>query len=228
MKVEVAEPGAARVAVLERGNASGRATRDLLIRTAERLFAERGIGAVSFREIGQAAGQRNNAATKYHFRTRQDLIDSIYIYRAAQLNTRRLQLLKDLEAGGHLTDIEALLSAILRPFAESIADPEHHYLGFLARVLTDEARISVVAPERQSDVDVHLEGWNTLRKGVYACVPTLPPALFDERFDMVFRWAIHAMAEHARSTPLRDPSDIEVWFSCLVAMLASALRAGVH
>ncbi len=213
---------------VERGNASGRATRDLLLRTAERLFAERGIGAVSFREIGQAAGQRNNNATQYHFRTRQDLIDSIYIYRAARLNERLMQLLKGLEADGRLVDMEAVLSAILRPYLESVADPDDYYVGFLARVLTDEARISLIAPERQSDVCVHLEGWNMLRKCLRDCAPTLSQKQFDERFQTVVRWAIHAMAERERRPPVRGHAELDVWFSSLVTMLAGALSARVE
>jgi AcrR family transcriptional regulator len=35
-------------------------TRERLLVTAERLFAERGVAGVSLREIGAAAGQRNN------------------------------------------------------------------------------------------------------------------------------------------------------------------------
>jgi AcrR family transcriptional regulator len=198
-----------------------------LIRTAERLFAERGIGAVSFREIGQAAGQRNNAATKYHFGSRQDLIDAIHICRAAQLNKRRLELLKRLDADDRLTDIEALLSAILKPFAESIADPENQFVRFLARVLTDEARVTVVAPEHLGDVVVHVGGWNTALRRLHDGVPSLAPTLFEERFQIVLRWAIHAMAEQARTTPIQDPSEIDAWFCSRVAMLASALNARV-
>ena len=36
----------------------------------EQLFAERGFRGVSLREIGLAAGQRNNSAAQYHFGSR--------------------------------------------------------------------------------------------------------------------------------------------------------------
>src|SRR5687768_8084123 len=65
------------------GNASGRATRELLVRTAEQLFAERGIDAVSLREIGQVAGQGNNAAIQYHFGDREALVLAIFEYRSS-------------------------------------------------------------------------------------------------------------------------------------------------
>lgn len=214
-----------KVEVLERGNASGRITRELLIRTAERLFAERGIGAVSLREIGQAAGQRNNAATQYHFGARQDLIDAIYTYRVVRLNDRRRELLESLEADGRLSDIESLLSAILRPHAESISDPDDNFLVFLARVLTDEARISMIASEHLVDVDAHMDGHHALREHVRACVPDWSPGVFEQRFSMVFNWAIHSLAEYARSASSHEPADVDRQLAELVAMLASALRA---
>jgi AcrR family transcriptional regulator len=214
---------------LERGNASGRATRDLLIRTAERLFAERGIGAVSLREIGQAAGQRNNAVTQYHFGSRQDLIDAIYVYRAASLNRRRWQLLAGLEATGHERDLEEILAATLRPHAESISDPDDNFLGFLARVLTDEARISVVADDQKPQVAAHLDGIRTLRAMARNCLPDLPRAQFERRFDMIFDWAIHALAEFGRSAKKpRKKAEIDQRLDELVAMLANALRALGH
>src|SRR5438552_2776376 len=49
-------------------------TRELILATAERLFAEHGVEAVSNRQISDAAGQGNNAAVNYHFGTKTDLV----------------------------------------------------------------------------------------------------------------------------------------------------------
>ena len=51
--------------------------REAMIRAAERLFSERGIEAVSLREVGAVAGQRNNSAAQYHFGTREGLVDAV-------------------------------------------------------------------------------------------------------------------------------------------------------
>ncbi|MGO4759077.1 TetR family transcriptional regulator, partial [Streptomyces sp. 2MCAF27] len=50
------------------------ATRELILTAAERLFAERGVYAVSNRQVSEAAGQGNNAAVGYHFGTKADLV----------------------------------------------------------------------------------------------------------------------------------------------------------
>src|SRR5690606_42140108 len=52
-------------------------TREAILSTAERLFAEQGIYNVSNRQISEAAGQGNNAAVHYHFGTKHDLIAAL-------------------------------------------------------------------------------------------------------------------------------------------------------
>src|SRR4051794_8680724 len=73
------------------------AARVLILRAAERLFAERGIEHVSLREIGVAAGQRNNSAVQYHFGTREELVRALYEDRLAPLDRRRRELLDRLD-----------------------------------------------------------------------------------------------------------------------------------
>jgi AcrR family transcriptional regulator len=67
--------------------------RELLIETAERMFAEPGIHGVSLREIGFAAGERNNGGTRYHFGDTAGLVVAIVERRSADVNARWLELL---------------------------------------------------------------------------------------------------------------------------------------
>src|SRR4051812_47521222 len=52
-------------------------TREQILTVAERLFAELGVGAVSNRRIGEAAGQGNNTVVGYHFGTKAELVRAI-------------------------------------------------------------------------------------------------------------------------------------------------------
>ena len=54
-----------------RRHSTGEATRELLMVTAERLFAMNGVEGVSLREIQAAAGQSNSSVITYHFGSRQ-------------------------------------------------------------------------------------------------------------------------------------------------------------
>ena len=93
-------PGSVRFVHDEAGalRANGRETRALLLATAERLFAQRGIDAVSIREILDEAGQRNKNAAQYYFGGRDGLISALANTRSAVLNRRRMTLLDEIEA----------------------------------------------------------------------------------------------------------------------------------
>src|SRR6202007_1673302 len=78
-------------------------TREALLSAAEVLFAERGMYAVSNRQISEAAGQGNNAAACYHFGTRTELLRAIESKHRGPIEHLRAQMLQDVEsptAGG--------------------------------------------------------------------------------------------------------------------------------
>ena len=72
-----------------------------IILAAERLFGDKGIDAVSLRQINIAAGQKNSSATHYHFGNKETLINAIYDYRMASVNRRRLALLEAADLDGN-------------------------------------------------------------------------------------------------------------------------------
>ncbi|AYE94703.1 TetR/AcrR family transcriptional regulator [Mycobacterium paragordonae] len=84
-----------------------------LIDTAERLIAEQGP-AVSLRQVVAAAGQRNSAAIRYHFGTREQLISAVIEARQSVFEPERLQRLAALEAERDFT-ARGLLQALLGP-----------------------------------------------------------------------------------------------------------------
>jgi AcrR family transcriptional regulator len=115
-----------------RFNEAGHETRERILDTAERLFADRGIDAVSVREITEASAT-NNAAVHYHFGSKQDLVAAILGRRADQMSRRRDTLLDELERTETL-DLRAVVEATVLPTAEMAADGPggHHYVAFIA------------------------------------------------------------------------------------------------
>ena len=114
------------------GNGAERATRERVLTTAERLFATRGIDAVSVRDITEAA-HANLAAVNYYFGSKHGLIVAIVQRRAEQLGARRSELLDALEAAGSV-DLRSVIRAMVLPTAELVAaDPAgRFYVSFLA------------------------------------------------------------------------------------------------
>jgi AcrR family transcriptional regulator len=103
----------------ERGaTARGIRTRDRLIDTAERLWGERGIAAVSLREIRLAAGQRNNSALQFHFGGRDGLVRAVAERHLPRIDALREQMYAELVAEDRETDFAALVEVMIRPTAE--------------------------------------------------------------------------------------------------------------
>lgn len=74
----------------------GDATRTRIQRSALRLFARRGIDAVSLNEIVRAA-RVNSAAVHYHFGSKQGLLTSLLEQGASRWGERREALLDELD-----------------------------------------------------------------------------------------------------------------------------------
>src|SRR5271156_1030141 len=98
-------------------------TRQKLLDTAERMFAEQGYGAVSLRQI-IAEAEVNLAAIHYHFGSKEELLDAVILRKAGPVNERRMAELEraEAEAGEKGPGVEALLGAFLRPMADQAAE----------------------------------------------------------------------------------------------------------
>jgi AcrR family transcriptional regulator len=97
-------------------------TRNLLIRAAEQLMAERGVEAVDLKDIQRAAGQRNRSAVNYYFQDRAGLVAAIIDKHRIALNAQRHELLDALEQSGD-TSVRALIEVGVKPFADLLGDP---------------------------------------------------------------------------------------------------------
>jgi AcrR family transcriptional regulator len=122
----------------------GDAARTALLDTAERLFAERGIEAVSLRDVSAAAGQRNHSAAQYHFGDRRGLVAAVFERRMGVVAERRHALLDALTGPGDQVDAEAVVAAIVIPLTDVVAESDAWYGRFLARSLWDTLATDVV------------------------------------------------------------------------------------
>lgn len=107
-----------------------------LILAGEKLFAERGIEAASLREIASAAGHGNNNAVRYHFGSKQGLIQAIFRHRVVQMEPVRARMLEQIEAKGLTSDPRSLLEVISLPyFTLRAADGTFSYPAFMLQYL---------------------------------------------------------------------------------------------
>jgi AcrR family transcriptional regulator len=90
--------------------------RQLLLDAAERLFAARGVDAVSLRAVMAEAGT-NVASVHYHFGSKPALVSALVAARSDVVARRRTALLDRLEARSDAS-VRDLADAFVRPVAE--------------------------------------------------------------------------------------------------------------
>lgn len=128
----------------------GARTRGVLLRTAAKLFAERGPENVSLNEITRAAGQRNASALQYHFGGREGLLRAILQPRLAAVDLHRGAILDSLERENAI-DARGLARALVEPLAEELEHEEGRaYVQIMAQWIRDGRRLGVV-PVRSDD-----------------------------------------------------------------------------
>src|ERR1700732_1479934 len=100
-------------------------TRSAILNAAERLYADRGFGDVSLRDI-VAAANVNLAAVNYHFGSKDELIAELFVTRSLATNRERLNELKAAEAaGGGRAEIDAILRALVGPTLRGCLGPDN-------------------------------------------------------------------------------------------------------
>lgn len=111
-------------------------SRELLLRTAERLFAEHGIAAVSLRQINREAGQRNHSAVHYHFGDKMGLLQALCDERAPTLGQLRHDHLDPVLSGDDEVSTEQVLLHLLLPLVDVLAlQGGGNYLGLRHQML---------------------------------------------------------------------------------------------
>ena len=199
------------------------ATRTRLLATAERLFAERGIAGVSLREIGAAAGQRNNSATQYHFESKHGLVLALCEHRMRAVNERRVAMLEAVAAD----DLRGLVEAFVLPLAEAVR-PGSYYLRFLAQLLAGPSQ----APRAAFELDV-LQVMRRIVERVERCLPPVPQAPRRARFQSAAVLVVSTLADqerqlqaHGRTAPLvlRTADLVDATIGLLTAPTSAVTR----
>jgi len=89
-------------------------TKEALIEAALILFAEKGFEVVSIRDITGLAGA-NVASVKYHFGSRENLIDAVVARLVTPVHEERIRRIADLEAVRGIASVRQLLEALFEP-----------------------------------------------------------------------------------------------------------------
>ncbi|MHA6624916.1 TetR family transcriptional regulator [Pseudonocardia sichuanensis] len=171
----------------------GSATRELILTTAERLYAEHGVFAVSNRQVSEAAGQGNNAAVGYHVGTKLDLVRAIARKHAAQIERLRVQRLAAIRDPA---DVREWVACLVRPSTEHLAETDGPtwFARFGAQTMTDPVLREIMVEESLSSPSLQ-----QIVDGLDRCLPDMPPEVRRERGDMARQLMVHMLAERERA-----------------------------
>jgi len=203
-------------------------TRQRLIDTAERLFAERGIDAVSMRLINREAGQLNTSSIHYYFGSRDAVIEAVVERRMSVINRRRLALLEQLRAAAGEISLRDIVASYVRPLAAQSegagSNTSGNYVRFLAQAYASaEIDITRLARGRWD------ESLQQVAEMARELLPGLPEPLFRERMGIVFRAVVYALADRERdSLSQRERSNRpakDIFVEDLIDMQTAALAA---
>jgi AcrR family transcriptional regulator len=186
--------------------AASEQTRDQIKMAAQMLFARHGIDAVTVQQIVDAAGQRNNAALYYHFRTKEELIRQMVVDGAAVLDARRREMLDDMEKRGGPASIREVMLVLFMPVIE-LGEHERWrgYIRFISHLR---------ASDPKALRDALSNRWNA---GYVECVNHLkrmlpgPAAIVEQRLSMlaIYSNAVLSAQEAARES--RNTKSSRLW-----------------
>ena len=199
-------------------------TRARLMEAAERLFGERGLHAVTLKEINAAAGQRNESALHYHFGSKQRLVQAILDARVGAIDKRRAARIDALLEAGGADDLHAILRATFEPLT-GLLDTEEgvRFVRFAAQVLNDpDFDLPTVA------LRSGFQGISRANALIISVLAELPPEIASQRQRLMVEMALTSLAIWTRRSDTMTNAAARAFFvASLFDALAGALTAPV-
>lgn len=210
--------------MVQAGKRGGNAvqTRDRLIASAVSLYGSRSIDAVSFREIGAMAGQRNPNALQYHFGDREGLLQAIVDTHAGRIERRREAYYR--RAGeGEWQPAEAAARCLVMPVVDYV-NSEPGGLDFV-RIVSQVLALTPAGAVVAGDVRVRFPRPHGLTEVFDRALVDLSPLESGRRVHLVVTTAFHAIADIYREGVTRDRAERAAMIEQLHCMLCTFLDA---
>lgn len=199
------------------------ATREQILRAAERLFAEHGLG-VSNRQISEAAGQGNNFAVGYHFGSKTELIRAIIDQHNERIEHLREEMIADI---GDSPGVRDWAACLVRPYTRHLAElgQPSWFARFGAQVTTDPLLRALLIDQALNRPSIQ-----RILEGLRGCLPTLPEEVRHERADMCRILVQHICAERERALANGTATARATWDDTATGLIdaLAALWQGDH
>lgn len=182
---------AAKTNQLGGAGAGAAETRERILDVAERLFAAHGFDGTSLRPITEEA-RVNLAAVNYHFGSKEDLYQQVFLRRIVPINVRRVEMLgaAAATAGGKALPLAAIFDSFIRPIFE-MADRAPSFLRLLAR------NVGAPPPFMSGLIETQFRPLiNRYVKALHEALPHLPPKTVFWRMHFAIGATFHCASHH--------------------------------
>lgn len=196
-------------------------TKMALMQAAERLFAQRGLGGVSVRDITLAAGARNQSALHYHFGGMDELVKELFTRRYIAIEEARRKRLAEIDAAGKAGDIGVLMEAAIGPLFQACLEEDGRlYARFCVQLITDP-RFDLLQLVRETA----MESAAILGDRISQALPDLPLDILRTRQRRLFAISMLLMADYAGLIEADDAPPVELATREAAQTLAGFLTA---
>lgn len=194
--------------------------RTAIIEAAEALFAEYGLHGASFRQISEAAKQKNASAIQYHFGSRDQLVEAVFENRMRYVNPKRLVLLDEVRPTGGTEEARALVSTWVWPLAEELRPREegNHYVQFMARAMREKQLVIQLAPAGL------MTGWFLAAERLKQLMSHVPEEVIRTRLLAASDQCVNCLAAFEAEQAGASP-DFELQVETLIDMITAGLMA---
>lgn len=196
------------------------------MRAAEKLIAQRGMENVSIRDIVSEAGQKNESALQYHFKSFTGLIQEILSLRSKQLHEKRAELLSTVLAADNAPSLRQICVLMVRPAFE-LARTDANFRRYIKAfghelVLTETSPLSTVAKHGGGGASGAQVGQLLIQ-----ALPHLDKSTFQARLEAAVRLISASMYHQARQKNAFRGHQSDVFFHHLIDAVTGLLNAPI-
>ena len=197
-------------------------TRRLFIEAGQRLFAQRGVDAVSVNEITGAAGQKNRTALQYHFGDKNGLLTAIIEVHAKRVFELRQQYL-DSNIYDNSKASRRAAQALVNPLVQYIE--ENNTAVFYVKILSQLAAVDspLLHPRTTSGISKLKD--DRLHALMQSAVAHLQPPEAQRRLFLVVSFLFHSYCGILQMNDSSGTSDILLQRSAMFSQIALAVES---
>lgn len=196
-------------------------TKAELLRSAERLIAEKGLGSVSVKMITTDAGARNPSAVHYHFGSVESLIEEVFAKRFREIEAERAVRLERVTEREPKARLVALVEAAIGPLVEACLEDNGRVYARFGLQFVSDPRFDYTKLIMNAGAQTFVR----LSEEIIACLPHIPLARLEPRMRHSFVISMMQAVSFAREVEAGTAPPVDAAVREAATCLAAYLSA---